>query len=181
MIRRVSSTTVRPISATLDARDSRADAACSTPSSSLGLLEELRIRERDAGMRRQRGHEGDVAVRPGARLAGRCGQGADDPVVVDERRDQVARELEDALVAGDVERVAPRVGQRGDPSGPQHLPGPALADTEDRERAGDLVRDARPRGDDQPLVAEDPDRDEVGAQAVARLVDDHPEQRLAVV
>ena len=64
----------------------------------LGLLEQLGVDQGDPGVGRQGRDEGDVAVRPLARLAGHRRQGADDAVVVDERRDEVAGELHDALV-----------------------------------------------------------------------------------
>ena len=97
--------------------------------SRLGLLEELRVAERDAGVRRERRQERDVAVGPLARLEGHRRQRADHPVVVDQRRDEVARELEDAHVAlATVADVRAGVGPGGHAAGPQDLVHPALAD-----------------------------------------------------
>ena len=65
----------------------------------LGLLEQLGVGEGDRGVGRERRDERDVAARPVARLVRDRGQRADDPVVVDERRDQVAGDLERGVVA----------------------------------------------------------------------------------
>ena len=139
MIRRVSSTTVRPISSIEPARLRRADAACRTPSwaaRGLGLLEELGVRERDGGVRREGRDEGDVAVGPGARLERDRRQRADDAVVVDQRGDELAGELEHAVVAVvAVLAHAADVLARDHPAGAQHLAGPALVAAEDREVA----------------------------------------------
>ena len=48
-------------------------------------------------------------------------------------------------------------------------------------RPGELVGQAGPGGDLEPVVAQDPDRRRVGAQGTLRLVDDHPEQLGPVV
>ena len=64
-----------------------------------GLLEQLGVGEGDRGVRREGRDEGDVAARPVARLAGHRRQRADDPVVVDQRGDEVAGDVEGAVVA----------------------------------------------------------------------------------
>ena len=107
---------------------------------------------------------------------------ADDAVVVDQRRDELAGELEHAVVAVvAVLAHAADVLARDHPAGAQHLPGPALVAAEDREGRRHLVADARPGRDLEPVVAQDPDRRAVRAQRPHRLVDDGPEQLLLVV
>ena len=143
----------------------------------LGLLEQLGIGEGDRGVGREGRDERDVAARPGPRLAGDRRQRADDPVVVDERRDQVAGDLEGGVVrlprvlviAADV-----RVGQ--DVPGAQDLADPALVATEDRQAPGQLVGETGPGRDLEEVVAQDADRRRVGAQGALGLVDDHPEE-----
>ena len=98
MIRRVSSTTVRPTSLTVAARLSRAGRRLEDRElrgARLGLGEQFGVGQGDRRVRRERRDEGDVAIGPGPRLVGDRGQRPDDPVVMDEWRDEVARELED--------------------------------------------------------------------------------------
>ena len=100
----------------------------------LGLLEELGVGQRDGRVRRERRDEGDVAARPVARLVGDGGQRPDDPVVVDERRDEVAARTRGRRVAVEAVRVdLADVGEREDATGPQDLPDPALVAGEDRQ------------------------------------------------
>ena len=125
---------------------------------------------------------GDVAVGPGARLERDRRERADDAVVVDQRGDELAGELEHAVVAVvAVLAHAADVLARDHPAGAQHLAGPALVAAEDREGRRDLVADARPGRDLEAVVAQDPDRRAVGAQRPHGLVDDGPEQLLPVV
>ena len=81
----------------------------------LGLLEQLGIGEGDGGVRGQGRDERHVAARPVARLTRDRGQRAEDPVVVDERRDQMAGDLERGVVAAPWREVARRErrGRRG--------------------------------------------------------------------
>ena len=138
MIRRVSSTTVRPTSST-DAgpaqprRRGLEDAELG--GAGLGLLEQLGVGQRDRGVRGEGRDEGDVAVGPGARLERDRRERADDAVVVDERRDEVAGELEHAVVAVDSRACAsPRTSSRAtDAAGAQDLADPALVAAEDRQ------------------------------------------------
>ena len=74
----------------------------------LGLLEQLGIGEGDRRMRREGRDERDVAARPVPRLAGDRRQRAEHPVVVDERRDQVAGDLEGGVVRLPGVLVSPR-------------------------------------------------------------------------
>ena len=143
----------------------------------LGLLEQLGIGEGDRGVGGQGRDERDVAARPGPRLAGDRRQRAEHPVVVHERRDQVAGDLERGvvrhlcvqLIVADV-----RVGE--DVAGAQDLADPALVATEDRQAPGQLVGEAGPCRDLEAVVAQDADRRRVGAQGALGLVDDHPEE-----
>ncbi len=145
--------------------------------SRFGLFEQLGVGQRDGRVRGQGRDERDVAARPLARLAGDGRQGTDHPVVVDERGDQVAGELDDAVVACiAVAEVAADIGEREHPPGPQDLADPALVAMEGREARRDVVRQPGPGGDLEAIVLEDPDRRHVGAQGPLRLVDDHAEQ-----
>ena len=146
------------------------------------LLEELGVRDGDRGVRREGRDEGHVAARPGARLARRRGQGADDPVVVDEWRDEVATDVQDAVVALEAEvAFAADVAEGHDLAGAQDLAHPALVAAEDGQPAGDLVGQTGPRGDLEPVVPDDPDRGHVGPEHALRLVDDGPEELGSVV
>ncbi len=147
-----------------------------------GLLEQLGVRQRDRGMRRQGGDERHVAARPAAWLTGHRRQGADDPVVVHQRCGQMAGDIEDALVPLDpVVRIGPDVGKGQDVTGPQDFVDPAFVPVEDRQASGDVVGDAGPRGDLEAVVAQHPDRRRVGAQDALGLAQDHPEQLLAIM
>ncbi len=115
MIRRVSSTIVRPISSTVAGPAHPRRGGLEDLELGGAGLRSARTARRWSG-RSRRGvasvdDERDVAARPGARLAGHRRQRADDPVVVDQRRDEVAGELEDAVVA--LEAVTG--GRRGRP------------------------------------------------------------------
>ena len=133
-------------------------------------------------MGRERREEGHVAVGPFARLARHRRQRPDHAVVMHERRDEVARELEDAVVfARAVAPIGARVRPGCGPTGPQHLADPALTDAERRQGGGQVVGQASPRRDVQLVVAEDPDRDVVDAESPFRLVHDRAEQVLSFV
>ena len=148
----------------------------------LGLLEQFGIRERDRRVGRERRDEGDVAARPVARIAGDRGQRADDAIVVDERRDQVAGEFDDPVVPGvAVTRVVANVRPGQHTTGAEDLADPTLVAMERRQVGRHLVRQARPRGDLEAVVLEDPDRRDVGSQGTLGLVDDGSEQLLAIV
>ena len=97
-----------------------------------------------------------------------------------ERGRQVAGDLGDAVVP----RVAvladgPDVGEGQDVTGAQDLADPALVTPEDRQAACDVVGETGPGSDLQTIVAEHPDGRRVGPQPAPRLVDDHPDERLA--
>ena len=148
MIRRVSSTTVRP---TPSARPAPAhpggggleDLELGGPR--LGLLEQLGVGEGDRGVGGQGRDEGDVAARPGPRLAGDRRQGAEHPVVVHERRDQVAGDLEHGVVRHlCVKLIVADVGVGEDVAGAQDLADPALVAAEDRQAPGQLIWEAGP-------------------------------------
>ena len=96
---------------------------------------------------------------PLARLVRDGRQRADDPVVMDERRDELAGELEDARRSARSHASGPRARRRGtpDPAGAQDLADPALVAVEDGEAGRDLVGEAGPGRDIEPVVAEDPD------------------------
>ena len=109
-------------------------------------------------------------------------QHADHAVVMDQWRDQVAGELEDARVALDaVPAVVARVRPGGHPTGPQDLGDPALVDREHGQGVGDLIGQAGPGRDHEPILLDDPDRDVVDAQGPPCLVHDRPEQLAPVV
>ena len=148
----------------------------------LGLLEQLGVGEGDGRVRGQGRDERHVAARPVPRLARDRGQRAQDPVVVDERRDQVAGDLERGVVRHRcVELIAANVGVGEDVAGAQDLADPALVASEDRQLPGQLVGEAGPRRDLEGVVVQDPDRGGVGAEGPLRLVHDHPEQVGAIV
>ena len=148
----------------------------------LGLLEQLGVGEGDGRVRGQGRDERHVAARPIARLARDRGQRAQDPVVVDERRDQMAGDLERGVVRHRcVELIAANVGVGEDVPGTQDLADPALVASEDRQLPGQLVREAGPRRDLEGVVVQDPDRGGVGAEGPSGLVHDHPEQVGAIV
>ena len=147
-----------------------------------GLLEQLGVGEGDRGVGRQGRDEGHVAARPGTRILAQRGQRADDPAVVHERSRQVAGDLGDAVVPGvAVLTDGPDVREGQDVTRAQDLADPALVTTEDRQAARDVVGETGPGGDLQAVVAEHPDGRGVGPQPAPRLVDDHPDERLAVV
>ena len=147
-----------------------------------GLLEQLGVGQGDRGVRREGRDECHVATRPGVRLGGQRGQRADDPAVVDQRGRQVAGDLEDAVVPGvAVLAVRADIREGQDVTRPQHLADPALVPPEDRQAARDLIGQARPGGDLQTVVAEHADGRRVGPEPAPRLVDDHPDERVAVV
>ena len=153
MIRLVSSTIVRPISSTVVARLIRAEAAWRTSSWAARASvcsNSSALVEGDGGVRREGRDERDVAARPVARLVRDRRQRPDDAVVVDERRDEVADDLEDAVVALDAEmaiRADVRKGQHVPRSGGARRPSPRRgrgpAGGRRRRRAGPPRR--RPR------------------------------------
>ena len=182
MIRRVSSTTVRPTSSTVagPAQPRRRGLEhAELGGARLGLLEQLGVGQRDRRVRRQRRDEGDVAARPVARLVGDGRQRADDPVVVDQRRDELAGELEDVRRTGRSRGCRPggRPGRRGRgrSAGPRR-PSPRRGGRPAGGRR--LVGQPGPGGEVEAVVLEDADRRAVGAQGAPRLVDDRPEQLL---
>ena len=135
------------------------------------------------GVRGQGGQERDVAVGPLARLAGDGGQRPDDPVVVDERRDEVAGERDDALVVarrrgGRSSRASDQAAtcpvRRTSPTQPSSTPntGSARATLSDRPAQAATTR---------PLLLDDADRHVIDPQGAQRLVDDRPEQLRAIV
>ena len=133
-------------------------------------------------MRRQGRQERDIALGPVARLARDRGQRADHPIVVDERRDEIGGEIDDAVVpigAGVGLRAAIRPG--GHPSGAQDVADQALADAEDRQGRRQLVGQPGPRRDRQLVAVEDADRHVVDPQRPPGLVDDRAEQLAPVV
>ncbi len=143
----------------------------------LGLLEQLGVRERDAGVRGQGGQERDVAIGPLAWLQGDGGKRPDHPVVVDQRRDEVAGGLDDALGSlGAVPRVLRASDQaaiwpvwRTSPTQPSSTPN-------GRQRPRGLLGQAGPGRDDQVVVLDDADRDVIDTQRAQRLIDDRAEQ-----
>ena len=185
MIRRVSSTTVRPTSAAVLSRLIRADAAWRTSSwaarASVCSNSSALARAMAACVARVVMNATSPLVQS-ARLARDGGQRTEDPVVVDERRDQMAGDLERGVVRHrGVELIAANVGVGEDVPGAQDLADPALVASEDRQLPGQLVREAGPRRDLEGVVVQDPDRCGVGAEGPFRLVHDHPEQVGAIV
>ena len=67
------------------------------------------------------------------------------------------------------------------PARAQDVADPALISVEGRQARRDLVADPRPGSDLELVAIEDPDRRGVRPQDAHRLVDDRPEQLLAVV
>ena len=184
MIRRVSSTTVRP---TLDrpraaqsGRGRLEDAELRRPR--LGLLEQLGVGQGDGGVRRERRDEGDVAAGPVARLVGHGRERPDDPVVVDERRDRGRpRRSGRRRTARSRGGRRPDVREREDPAGPQDLADPALVAVEDGQPAA--------TSSGSPAQAATSSRSSCRMRIVVTsarrratgLVDDRPEELLAVV
>ncbi len=185
MIPWVSSTMVRPISSIVPGlaearRGCLQDLELRGPGD--GLFEELCVREGDRGVRRQGRDERHVAARPGPRLTGDRRQRADDTIVVDQGRGEVAGHLEDALVAlGPVGRVQPHVREGQDMPRPEHLVHPAFVAVEDRQPAGDVIGDAGPGRDLESIVVKHPDRRRVGAEHTLGLAEDGPKELLAVM
>ena len=108
-------------------------------------------------------------------------QRADHPVVVDQRRDEVAGELEDAFVALVAVAASSRASARRDCPVRRTSPTqPSATPTTGRARAT-VVGQAGPGRDHEPLVLDDPDRDVVDAQGAPRLIDDRAEQLAPVV
>ena len=143
----------------------------------LGLLEELGIGEGDRRVRGEGRDERDVAARPCPGLARDRRQGAEDAVVVDQRGDQVAGDLERWVVRlPRVLGIAAHVRVGKDVSGAQDRADPSLVAAEDRQAPGELVRETGPGRHLEDVVAQDPDRRRVGSQGALGLVDDHPEE-----
>ena len=143
----------------------------------LGLLEQLGVGEGDRGVGGQGRDERDIAARPGPRLAGDRRQGAEHPVVVHERGDQVAGDLEHGVVRHlCVQLIVANVRIGQDVAGAQDLADPALVAFEDRQAPGQLVGETGPCRDLEAVVAQDADRRRVGAQGALGLVDDRPEE-----
>ena len=123
-------------------------------------------------------------LRPVARLVGHGGERADDPVVMDERGDEVAGERRRRRrTALSPWRQAPR-GHRGR-RGRDRVRRTSPTQPSSRRRSGrsaaTSVGEPGPGGDLEMVVAQDADRRGIGAQGAAGLVDDRPEQLLAVV
>ena len=148
----------------------------------LGLLEQLGVGERDAGVRGERRDECHVAIGPCSGFAGDRRERPDQPLVMEQRRDEIGADVEDPVIPLDaVAPVGGDVAPRGDTTGAQDLTDPALVDAEHRQHRGDAVRQARPGGHVQVVVAQDADVDVVDPERALRLVDDGPEQLMAIV
>ena len=158
MIPRVSSTIVRPISLDRRRPGSGGPRPPGGPRAGRPGPRSARTARRWSG-RSRRASRGSMmkATSPlvhDARLAGDRRQRADHPVVVDQRGDEVAGDLDDAVVA--LEPVARR--PRGRPARPAparsagpRRPSPRRA--EGRQPPGDVVGDAGPGGHLEPVVA----------------------------
>ena len=114
--------------------------------------------------------------------AGDRGQRADDPVVVDQRRDEVAGEVErlGVALAGDV-AVGADVGPGHDVPCRRTSPIEPVVAAEGRHLGDGGVGQPGPRGELEAVVAEEPDGGRVGTEGALRLVDDHPDELGAIV
>jgi hypothetical protein len=102
--------------------------------------------------------------------------------VVGQRRDQVAGELDDpGVFLGAVGTVLAGVRPGRGPAGPQYLTDPALAALEGGQGRRDVFGHARGGDNDKLIVLEDADRHVIDPERTLGLVDDGPEQSLAIV